>query len=68
MDEVLIANFMTFQDAVTEIDYDLVIADGPGTSTTIGTHPGAENARNSPGSPDFVGYLPMPAGGAAKPC
>jgi hypothetical protein len=27
MDEVLIANFMIFQDAVDEGDYDLVIAD-----------------------------------------
>ena len=27
MDEVLIANFMTFQDAVEEGHYDLVIAD-----------------------------------------
>ena len=27
MDEILIANFMRFQQAVNEVDYDLVIAD-----------------------------------------
>ena len=36
MDEVLIANFVIFQDAVDETTYDLVVADGPGMSTTTG--------------------------------
>ena len=27
MDEVLIANFMVFQDAIEETNYDLVVAD-----------------------------------------
>ena len=38
MDEVLIANFMIFQDAVEEGGYDLVSPTRPGTSTITGTN------------------------------
>ena len=37
MDEVLIKNFMIFQDAVEECAYDLVIADEAWTSISTGT-------------------------------
>jgi len=66
MDEVLIANFMTFQDAVTEIDYDLVIADEAwDVDHYWHEHPELKRAKLA-WFTDFVGYLPMPAGGAGE--
>ncbi len=63
MDEVLIANFMIFQDAVDEGGYDLVIAD---ESWDIDhywhEHPELKKAKLA-WLTDFVGFVPMPAGG-----
>jgi pimeloyl-ACP methyl ester carboxylesterase/predicted glycosyltransferase len=63
MDEVLIANFMIFQDAVEEGGYDLVIAD---ESWEIDhhwhEHPELKRAKLA-WFTDFVGYVPMPSGG-----
>ena len=52
MDEVLIANFMIFQDAVEEGGYDLVIADEAWDIDHYWhEHPELKQARSSPGSP-----------------
>jgi pimeloyl-ACP methyl ester carboxylesterase/predicted glycosyltransferase len=63
MDEVLIANFMIFQDAVDDGGYDLVIAD---ESWDIDQywheHPELKKARLA-WLTDFVGFVPMPDGG-----
>jgi len=63
MDEVLIANFMIFQDAVDEGSYDLVIAD---ESWDIDhywhEHPELKKAKLA-WLTDFVGFVPMPDGG-----
>jgi pimeloyl-ACP methyl ester carboxylesterase/predicted glycosyltransferase len=63
MDEVLIANFMIFQDAVEDGGYDLVIAD---ESWDIDhhwhEHPELKRAKLA-WFTDFVGYVPMPSGG-----
>jgi len=63
MDEVLIANFMIFQDAVDEGDYDLVIADEAWDIDHYWhEHPELKRAKLA-WFTDFVGYLPMPSGG-----
>jgi pimeloyl-ACP methyl ester carboxylesterase/predicted glycosyltransferase len=63
MDEVLIANFMIFQDAVEEGGYDLVIADEAWDIDHYWhEHPELKKAKLA-WLTDFVGYLPMPAGG-----
>ena len=63
MDEVLIANFMIFQDAVEEGGYDLVIADEAWDIDHYWhEHPELKKARLA-WFTDFVGYVPMPAGG-----
>jgi pimeloyl-ACP methyl ester carboxylesterase/predicted glycosyltransferase len=63
MDEVLIANFMIFQDAVEQGAYDLVIAD---ESWDIDhywhEHPELKKAALA-WFTDFVGFVPMPGGG-----
>jgi pimeloyl-ACP methyl ester carboxylesterase/predicted glycosyltransferase len=63
MDEILVANFMTFQEVVEEGNYDLVISDEAWEID----HFWHENPELKRGShvwfTDFVGYLPMPAGG-----
>lgn len=64
MDEVLIANFMQFQDAVVEGGYDLVIADEAwDVDHYWHEHPELKKAKLA-WLTDFVGYVPMPAGGA----
>jgi pimeloyl-ACP methyl ester carboxylesterase/predicted glycosyltransferase len=64
MDEVLIANFMVFQDAVNEGGYDLVIADEAWDIDHYWhEHPELKRAALA-WFTDFVGYVPMPAGGA----
>jgi pimeloyl-ACP methyl ester carboxylesterase/predicted glycosyltransferase len=64
MDEVLTANFMIFQDAVDEGGYDLVIADEAWDIDHYWhEHPELKKARLA-WFTDFVGYVPMPAGGA----
>ncbi|HJR92280.1 MAG TPA: alpha/beta fold hydrolase [Acidimicrobiia bacterium] len=63
MDEILVANFMVFQEVVEEGNYDLVIADEAWDID----HFWHENPELKRGSQvwmtDFVGYLPMPEGG-----
>ena len=64
MDEVLIANFMIFQDAVDEGDYDLVIADEAWDIDHYWhEHPELKKASLA-WFTDFVGYVPMASGGA----
>jgi pimeloyl-ACP methyl ester carboxylesterase/predicted glycosyltransferase len=66
MDEVLIANFMIFQDAVGEGDYDLVIADEAWDIDHYWhEHPELKKAALA-WFTDFVGFLPMPAGGTSE--
>ncbi|MBV8838486.1 MAG: alpha/beta fold hydrolase [Alphaproteobacteria bacterium] len=63
MDEVLIANFMTFQDAVDDGGYDLVIADEAWDIDHYWhEHPELKRAKLA-WFTDFVGYLPMRCGG-----
>ncbi len=63
MDEILVANFMLFQEVVEEGLYDLVIGD----EAWDVDHYWHENPELKRGShvwmTDFVGYLPMPDGG-----
>ena len=64
MDEVLIKNFMIFQDAVDQGGYDLVIADEAWDIDHFWhEHPELKKAKLA-WFTDFVGYLPMAAGGA----
>ena len=66
MDEVLIANFMTFQDAVDTGDYDLVVADEAwDVDHYWHEHPELKKAGLA-WFTDFVGFVPMPAGGEAE--
>ncbi len=66
MDEVLIANFMIFQDAVDEGSYDLVIADEAWDIDHYWhEHPELKKARLA-WLTDFVGYVPMPESGARE--
>ncbi len=63
MDEVLIANFMIFQDAVEAGGYDLVIADEAWDIDHFWhEHPELKKAKLA-WLTDFVGYVPMPANG-----
>jgi pimeloyl-ACP methyl ester carboxylesterase/predicted glycosyltransferase len=63
MDEVLIANFMIFQDAVDEGGYNLVIADEAWDIDHYWhEHPELKKAKLA-WFTDFVGYVPMPANG-----
>jgi len=63
MDEILVANFMTFQDIVEDGSYDLIVAD---ESWEV-DHFWHENPELKRGAlvwfTDFVGYVPMPQGG-----
>lgn len=66
MDEVLIANFMTFQDAVADGGYDLVIADEAwDVDHYWHEHPELKKAKLA-WFTDFVGFVPMPSGGEAE--
>ena len=66
MDEVLIANFMIFQDAVDAGGYDLVIADEAWDIDHYWhEHPELKRAALA-WFTDFVGYVPMPSGGARE--
>jgi predicted glycosyltransferase len=63
MDEILIANFMVFHDAVTEGEYDLVIGD-EAWDIDYYLHENPEIKRTAfAWMTDFVGWLPMPDGG-----
>jgi pimeloyl-ACP methyl ester carboxylesterase/predicted glycosyltransferase len=63
MDEILLANFMVFQEVVEERSYDLVIGD----EAWDVDHYWHENPELKRGQhvwlTDFVGFLPMPDGG-----
>ena len=60
MDEVLIKNFMIFQDAVEQGGYDLVIADEAWDIDQYWhEHPELKKAKLA-WLTDFVGYVPMP--------
>lgn len=66
MDEVLIANFMIFQDAVDAGGYDLVIADEAWDIDHFWhEHPELKKAKLA-WLTDFVGFVPMPANGARE--
>jgi pimeloyl-ACP methyl ester carboxylesterase/predicted glycosyltransferase len=63
MDEVLIANFMVFQDAVEQTSYDLIIADEAwDVDHYWHEHPELKTAALA-WLTDFVGFVPMPSGG-----
>ena len=63
MDEILIKNFMIFQDAVEECAYDLVIADEAwDVDHYWHEHPELKRSQLA-WMTDFVGYIPMPGGG-----
>jgi pimeloyl-ACP methyl ester carboxylesterase/predicted glycosyltransferase len=64
MDELLIANFMIFQDAVEEGGYDMVIADEAWDIDHYWhEHPELKKSKLA-WFTDFVGFVPMPSGGA----
>jgi pimeloyl-ACP methyl ester carboxylesterase/predicted glycosyltransferase len=66
MDELLIKNFMTFQEAVDGGDYDLVIADEAWDIDHFWhEHPELKKARLA-WLTDFVGFVPMPSGGESE--
>ena len=63
MDEILVANFMVFDDVVREQQYDLWIAD-EGWEIDYYLHENPECKRAAYAwLTDFVGWLPMPDGG-----
>jgi pimeloyl-ACP methyl ester carboxylesterase/predicted glycosyltransferase len=63
MDEILVANFMVFQEVVEEGLYDLIIGD-EAWDIDYYWHENPELKRGSNvWMTDFVGYLPMPEGG-----
>ena len=63
MDEILVANFMVFDDVTRDDPYDLVIADeGWEIDHFLHENPGCKR-RAFAWLTDFVGWLPMPAGG-----
>jgi pimeloyl-ACP methyl ester carboxylesterase len=66
MDEILLANFMVFHDAMAEGTYDLCIAD-EGWDVDHYLHENPELKRSAYcWLTDFVGWLPMPAGGGRE--
>jgi predicted glycosyltransferase len=63
MDEILVANFMVFHDVVEAGEYDLVIGD-EAWDIDYYLHENPELKRTAfVWMTDFVGWLPMPAGG-----
>jgi predicted glycosyltransferase len=63
MDEILVANFMVFHDAVEGDEYDLVIGDEAWDVDHF-LHENPELKRTAfAWMTDFVGWLPMPSGG-----
>lgn len=63
MDEIMVANFMVFQEVVEEGRYDLVIADEAWeVDHFLHEHPELKRAPLA-WLTDFVGYLPFPDGG-----
>ena len=64
MDEILVANYMLFHDAVREAPYDLVIGDESWEVDYFLHENPEEKSTAYVWLTDFVGYLPMPDGGA----
>ena len=63
MDEILLANFMVFQDLILDEDYDLWIGD-ESWELDYYLHENPEQKRAAyVWLTDFVGWLPMPEGG-----
>ncbi len=63
MDEILVANFMIFQEVIEEGTYDLIVGD-EAWDVDYYWHENPELKRGSNvWMTDFVGYLPMPDGG-----
>ncbi len=63
MDEILVANFMVFQEVVEEGGYDLIVGD-EAWDVDYYWHENPELKRGqNVWLTDFVGYLPMPDGG-----
>ena len=63
MDEIMVANFMLFQEIVEDGDYDVVIADEAWDVDHF-WHEHPELKRSALAwFTDFVGYMPMPEGG-----
>ena len=66
MDEIMIANFMVFHDVVSQEPYDLWIADeGWDVDHFLFDNPELKRTAYA-WLTDFVGWLPMPEGGAAE--
>jgi pimeloyl-ACP methyl ester carboxylesterase/predicted glycosyltransferase len=66
MDEIMVANFMVFHDVVSDEPYDLWIADeGWDVDHFLFDNPELKRTAYA-WLTDFVGWLPMPAGGAAE--
>ncbi|RTL71039.1 MAG: alpha/beta fold hydrolase [Pseudonocardiaceae bacterium] len=66
MDEILVANFMVFADVVRDDPYDLWIADeGWEVDHFLHENPELKTAAYA-WLTDFVGWLPMPAGGGRE--
>ena len=66
MDEILVANFMLFADLVENERYDLWVGDEAWElDHFLHENPGLKRAPYA-WLTDFVGWLPMPAGGAAE--
>ena len=66
MDEILVSNFMVFNDVVDETYYDLVIGD-EAWDVDYFLHENPELKRFAfAWMTDFVGWLPMPGGGDAE--
>jgi pimeloyl-ACP methyl ester carboxylesterase len=66
MDEILVANFMVFHDLVTDEPYDLWIVDeGWDVDHFLFDNPELKRTAYA-WLTDFVGWLPMPDGGAAE--
>ena len=67
MDEILVANFMVFHEVVARTSSTTWwSATRPGRSTTSCTRTPSSSARAYAWLTDFVGWLPMPDGGAAR--
>jgi predicted glycosyltransferase len=63
MDEILVNNFMVFQDAIEEGEYDLVVGDEAwDVDHYLHEHPELKRTAFA-WMTDFVGWLPMPEGG-----
>jgi pimeloyl-ACP methyl ester carboxylesterase/predicted glycosyltransferase len=66
MDEIMVANFMVFHDLVSDEPYDLWIADeGWDVDHFLFDNPELKRTAYA-WLTDFVGWLPMPEGGAAE--